>query len=157
MIQELLSDYYQGELNMKYTFHTSKMLHELFIKYVTLNSLRQSHACMCQWTWPLLVQIYLVTCRYLNQWCRIVNLTPRNKTQWNFNHISHTFIREIVFEYLIHKMAAILSKPQWVKKLATAEGPIICWLAWWLLITTSTGWCCYNTINFHPNPHKRPP
>ena len=42
----------------------------------------------------------------------IVNWTPRNKLQWNFNPNSYIFIQENVFQNVICKMAAILSLPQ---------------------------------------------
>ena len=40
---------------------------------------------------------------------------PRNKLQWNVNRNSHIFIQENPFENVVWKMAAILSRPQWVK------------------------------------------
>ena len=44
-----------------------------------------------------------------------VNWTHRNKIQWNLNPNSNTFIQQNVFENVVSKMAAILSRPQCVK------------------------------------------
>ena len=49
--------------------------------------------------------------QYLNQCWIIVNWTHRNKHQWNLNQNFSIFIKEIVFENIIWKMAAILSRP----------------------------------------------
>ena len=51
---------------------------------------------------------------YLIQWWYIVNLTCRNKLQWNFNGNSNIFIRENAFESNACKMTAIMSWPQCV-------------------------------------------
>ena len=53
---------------------------------------------------------------YLNQCSNIVNLTPRNKLQWNFNRNSYIFIQENAFENVC-KMVAISSQPQCVNDL----------------------------------------
>ena len=45
----------------------------------------------------------------------IVDLTLRNKLQWNGNRNSYIFIQENPFENVVWKMAAILSRPQCVK------------------------------------------
>ena len=50
----------------------------------------------------------------LNQIWNIVNLTIRNKLQWNVNQNSYIFIQKNVFENVVWKMAAILSRPQYV-------------------------------------------
>ena len=52
---------------------------------------------------------------YLNQCWNIVNWTLGNKLQWNFNRNSNIFIQENAFERVVCEMAAILSRPQWVK------------------------------------------
>ena len=44
---------------------------------------------------------------YLNQCWDIVNWTPKNKLQWNFNRNSYIFIKKIPFQNLVWKMAAI--------------------------------------------------
>ena len=49
---------------------------------------------------------------YLNQCCNIVNLTLRNKIQWNLNRNSYFFINENAFENVVWKIAAILYLPQ---------------------------------------------
>ena len=51
---------------------------------------------------------------YLNQCWNIVNWTIGNKLQWNFNRNENIFIQENAFENIVWKMAAILSRPQWV-------------------------------------------
>ena len=47
----------------------------------------------------------------LNQCWNIVNSNLRNKVQWNFNRDSYIFVQENVFEYVVWKMVAILSRP----------------------------------------------
>ena len=54
------------------------------------------------------------TSRYLNQCLDIVNLTLRNKFQWNLHRSLNIFIKENAFENVVWKMAAILSRPQCV-------------------------------------------
>ena len=49
---------------------------------------------------------------YLNQCWNIVNW---NKLQWNHNRNSYIFIQENAFENVVRKLAAILSRPQYVK------------------------------------------
>ena len=44
-----------------------------------------------------------------------VDSTLRNKLQWNVNRISNILIQENAFEWVVYKMAAILSRPQCVK------------------------------------------
>ena len=51
---------------------------------------------------------------YLNQCWNIVNWTPRNKLQWNFNWNSYIFIHENSLENFIWKLMAIFSQPQCV-------------------------------------------
>ena len=63
---------------------------------------------------------------YLNQCWNIVNWTPKNKPQWNFNRNWYIFIQKNSFKNVVWKMAAILSWPQCVKQWAfsspTSEG-----------------------------------
>ena len=47
------------------------------------------------------------------------------KFQWNFKRNSHIFIQENAFEYVVWKMAAILSQPQCINFL----GNSVHWLA----------------------------
>ena len=51
---------------------------------------------------------------YLNQYWNIVNLTLRNKLQWNVNWNSYFFIQRNACENVVCKKAAILSWPQCV-------------------------------------------
>ena len=44
----------------------------------------------------------------------IVNWTPRNKLQWNFNKNSNIFIHKNTYESVVCEMASILSRPQCV-------------------------------------------
>ena len=44
---------------------------------------------------------------YLNQLWNVVNWTPRNELQWNFNKNSYIFIEENAFENVVWKMTAI--------------------------------------------------
>ena len=46
-----------------------------------------------------------------------MNWTIGNKNQWNLNRNSNIFIQENAFEYIVWKMAAILSRPQYVNPL----------------------------------------
>ena len=83
-----------------------------------VNSLRPSDAYMRQqtnhhWFRPWLAA-WKEPSHYLNQCQNIVNLTLRNKLQWNFNRYSNIFIQENPFQNVIWKMAAILSQPQCV-------------------------------------------
>ena len=54
---------------------------------------------------------------YLNQCQNIVNLTIRNKIQWNVKRYSYIFIQENPFQNVVWKMAAISSRPQCVNTL----------------------------------------
>ena len=56
---------------------------------------------------------------YLNQCCTIVRWIPRNKFQWNFNRNLYIFTHENPFQYVVLKMAAILSRPQCVIEYCT--------------------------------------
>ena len=51
---------------------------------------------------------------YPNQCWYIVNLTLRNKLQWNANQNSSIFIEENTFKNFVCKMLCILSRPQCV-------------------------------------------
>ena len=87
----------------------SQMIH--IIKYSTFNSLRPSDAYMRQYTNHHWFRQWLVAwsapSHYLNQWWNIVNLTPRNKFQWNVNQNSYIVIEENAFENVVWKMASI--------------------------------------------------
>ena len=87
----------------------------------------------------------------LNQCWNIVNLTHRNKLQWNLNWNSYIFIQENAFKNVIWKMAAILSRPQCVKpfgllsvmvnRIRWVELYFICWnySFFWLTYFCSMG------------------
>ena len=74
---------------------------------------------MCQWIYNhcfrWLCGANQATSHYLNQCWNIVNMTLRNKSQWNINRDSHIFIQENAFENVICKMSAIVSRPHCVK------------------------------------------
>ena len=52
-----------------------------------------------------------------NQCWNIVYSNTRNKFQWNTERNSYIFIQENSFDNVVYKIAAILSRPQYVKKL----------------------------------------
>ena len=54
---------------------------------------------------------------YLNQCWDIVNLTLKNKLQWNIHWHSYISIQENAFENVVCEMSAILSRPQCVNTL----------------------------------------
>ena len=66
-----------------------------------------------------MIVTWSATSHYLNQCWNIVNWTPRNKLQWNFNRNSYIFIQENPFENVVWKMAAMLSRSQCVKMNST--------------------------------------
>ena len=51
----------------------------------------------------------------MNQCWNIANRTLGNKLQWNRNRNLHIYIQENALENVVWKMAAILSRPQWIK------------------------------------------
>ena len=53
---------------------------------------------------------------YLNNYCNIVNWTIGNKLQWNLHWNLHILIQGKAFEFIVKKLAAILSRPQCVKR-----------------------------------------
>ena len=53
---------------------------------------------------------------YLNQYWIIVNWTLRNKLPWNLNRNSNIFIQENAFVSVVCETAAILSRPQCIKR-----------------------------------------
>ena len=61
---------------------------------------------------------------YLNQCWNIVNWNPGNKLQWNLNRNWYIFIQENLFENDVWKMAAILSRPQYVNTLRSVKACI---------------------------------
>ena len=87
--------------------------------YLDQYSLRPSDTYMRQLSNHYWFRYWLVAwsvpSHYLNQCRTIVDWIPGDKLQWNLNRNLHIFIRENVFENVIRKMAAILSRPQCVK------------------------------------------
>ena len=70
---------------------------------------KTDHHWLRQWlvAWP-------APSHYLNQWWSSVNWNLMNKLQWNINRNSYIFNQENAFEYVVWKMAAILSRPKCV-------------------------------------------
>ena len=66
-----------------------------------------------QFRWWLVA--YPVPSHYMSHCCNIVNLTLRNKLQWNLNQNTKLFIHENASENIVCEMAAILSRVWWVK------------------------------------------
>ena len=64
--------------------------------------------------WTVSVLVQLIACpvpsHYQHQCCKIANWTFGNKLQWNLNSNIKLFIHENVFETVICKIAAILSR-----------------------------------------------
>ena len=56
-----------------------------------------------------------VKSNYLNQCLNIVNGALGNKLQTNHSRNLHIFVQDNVFENVVRKLAAILSRPQYVK------------------------------------------
>ena len=57
---------------------------------------------------------YSAPSHYLNQCWVIVNWTPGDKFQWNFNQNTKLFIHEIASENVVCERVAILSRGRWV-------------------------------------------
>ena len=88
-----------------------------------INSLGPSDAYMRQWTnhdWYRWLVAWAAPSHYLNQCWHVVNWTIRNKLQWIFNYNTCIYIEENTLENVVWEMAAILSRPQCVKKLKFA-------------------------------------
>ena len=75
------------------------------------------HHCFRQW-----LVAFSAPSHYLNQYWLIVNWTTRNKIRWNFNRNSKSFFEEHAFEYVVCKMSAIFSRPQWVEIMILPPG-----------------------------------
>ena len=65
---------------------------------------------------------------YLNQYWNFVNLTLRNKIQWNVNCNSHISVQENAFENVI------LSRPQCVNLSPLGAAYMCQWIEWALLV-----------------------
>ena len=70
-----------------------------------------------EWNLNIWFNLLRLSNTYMLECWNIVNLTLRNKLQWNVNWNSYIFIQENAFENVVCKMAAILSQPQCVKHL----------------------------------------
>ena len=84
--------------------------HKDHVTHICVSKL--SHHWFKQWlvAWP-------VRSHDLNQCWIIVDWTVGNKRQWNLNQNSSICIQENAFKNVVwKKMAAILSRPQWVKR-----------------------------------------
>ena len=57
----------------------------------------------------------------------MVNLTLRNKLQWNVNRSLYIFIQQNAFENVVWKMAAILCRPQCVNTNSKVIDYIVSW------------------------------
>ena len=94
-----------------------------------VNTLRPSDAYMRQWSnhhwFRELLVAWSAPNHYLNQCWDIVNWTLGNKLQWNLNRNLNVFIQENVFEIVVWKMAAILSRPQWVNSQRTLHSLLL--------------------------------
>ena len=95
-----------------------------------------------------------VSSHYLNQYWSIVNWIPGNRIQCNFHQHTTIFIQENAFEYVIWKMAAIMSWPQSVNRVSgwITQGGLT-WFCPWLinfnvptlkLCLPSMKKCCHN-------------
>ena len=115
------------------------------------NSLRLSDA------YSKLSIIGSVPIHYLSQCWNIVNLTLRNKLQWNVNWNSYIFIRENAFEYVVCEAAAILSQPQCVKH-ANNHVTNCCQNQWWSRqqIHVSVEDSAFNTLRPRQNGRRFP-
>ena len=104
----------EENVSRPWSHHAEWLLHD-----GCLNSLRPSDAYMRQWSNHHWFRKWLVAwsapSHYQNQCWNIVQKTPRNKLQWNFNRNSNTFIQENAFESVVCEKAAILSRPQCAK------------------------------------------
>ena len=84
-----------------------------------VNSFPPGAPYMCQWIGSALVHIMachlfgtkpLSEPNKFNQYSVIVNWTPRNKLQWNFNQNTKLFIHKNASENIVCEMAAIFSR-----------------------------------------------
>ena len=72
---------------------------------------------------------YMASSHYLNQCRVIVNLTLRNKRQWNFNQNTNIFIDENASENIVCEIAAILCRERWSQRTS---------LPTWLVVATTS-------------------
>ena len=111
-------------LDERATRSTRSELVIVTIDPVTVNSL--THTCVSRLghRW---FRKWLVACsapsHYLNQCWFNVNCNLANKIQWNLKQNSRIFIQENAFENVVCKIAAILCRSQYVKKLICSNVP----------------------------------
>ena len=83
---------------------------------------------MRQWTYDHWFRYWLVAwmapSHFMNQWWTIVNLTLRNKLQWNTNRKLHIFIKENAFENVVCQSGSHLARPQCFKRI------LVCIYTW---------------------------
>ena len=86
---------------------------------------------MCLTHWGRVTQICVSklttigSSHYLNQCWNIVNWTLGTKLQWNLDRNPNIFIQENAFESVVCETAAILSRPQCVKRNHTGSESLI--------------------------------
>ena len=102
------------------------------LDWLLFNTLRPSDPSMSQWTDQHWFRQWLVAwtapSHYLNQCWNIVNWTPINKLQWNFDWNFNIFIQGNAFESTMCEMAAMLFRPQYVNTLRLKHFvDNICW------------------------------
>ena len=87
------------------------------------------HLCVSGWgqhwfRWWLVA--YTAPSHYLNQCCVIVNWILSNTLQWKFHQNTKPFIHKNAPEHIVCKMAAILFRGRWVKKVKKKRMPKLC-------------------------------
>ena len=101
----------------QYRGHYQQLQHQQVL--IAFNSLRLSDAYMRQLTNHHCFREWLVAwsapSHSVNQLWNIDNSNLKNKLQWNPKQNSYIFIQENAFENVVCEMAAILSRPQFVK------------------------------------------
>ena len=87
----------------------SILIHLLLVPRICVNELGQHWLSKCLIARSAPLSYYLTQCWLVAKW------TLRNTFQWKFNRNWYIFIQENAFEYVVWKMAAILSRPQCIK------------------------------------------
>ena len=90
------------------TTYTITISHRGRVKHICFSKL--SHLWFRKWRFPALSVLRHYLYKILIYW-KIVNWTPRNKFQWNFNRNYNIFIQENAFGNVCDT-AAILPRPQ---------------------------------------------
>ena len=79
---------------------------------------------------------------YMNQFWNIVNLTLRNKLQWNNHRNTTIFTEENASENVVCEMASILSRPQCLKRTTISLSSYVlelprhpaCFMSWLVIV-----------------------